>query len=487
MRARLQIGYHFLTMASSLPPDDSSIAADWLARFLTAHPNGEAEAFGGWAAGQSELVGDEALRERVRQQLEAWRRSAELLGLGAADESSMSFFGRRGERRKKERGDGDTAALHPGKRIGRFVLKSFLARGGMGQVWVAEETDLRRKVALKLVLPECLETRALDLFAREARAGGRLNHPNLVTTLAYGTDEGLSWIAQELVEGSWTLKDFLDHQRAAGRLPDGYYPRVADLVAQLADALHAAHEAGVVHRDVKPANILIAPDDRPMLTDFGLARVAEDSMLSVTGDFAGTWAYMSPEQVTAKRMGLDHRTDVFSLGVVLYELLALLRPFEGDTTHQIAEKIISFDPPEASKVRSQCPRDLAVICAKALQKAPGQRYQSAQELSADLRRHLADEPIVARPAGPVEISSKWIRRNPAISAACGVGLVALIVVSILAVRNKTLADRNAEQTALSEESADEAMRRAEEAGRERARAATRRGLGGRASTVARVG
>ena len=450
-------------MTSPPTPDDSSIAADWLARFLAAHPKGEAQAFEAWAAGQAELAGDEGLRARVRSSVEQWRRSAEMLGLGAADESSMSFFGRQSDRTQKERGDGDTAALHAGKHIGRFVLKSFLARGGMGQVWVAEDTDLRRVVALKLVLPERLDTRALDLFAREARAGGRLSHPNIVTTLAYGTDQGLSWIAQELVEGSWTLKDFLDELRAADQVPEGYYERVADLVAQLADALQAAHDAGVIHRDVKPANVLIAPDDRPKLTDFGLARVSDDSLLSMTGDFAGTWSYMSPEQVTAKRMGLDHRTDVFSLGIVLYELLALRRPFEGDTTHQIAEKIISFDPPDASKVRSQCPRELAVICGKALEKAPGQRYQSVAEFAADLRRHLANEPILAKPPGPVTRAVKWVQRNPAVSSAAAVGLAAFVVVSLSLAQNvrtnNLLAATNTdleEQTRIAEANAEEA-------------------------------
>jgi formylglycine-generating enzyme required for sulfatase activity len=305
----------------------------------------------------------------------------------------------------------------------------------MGQVWVAQDQSLRRQVALKLVLPGRVDLRSVELFAREARAGGRLAHPNIVTTLAHGSDGGLAWIAQELIEGSWTLKDFLDELRAADAVPKDYYPKVADLVAQLADALAAAHEAGVIHRDVKPQNVLIAPDDRPKLTDFGLARVVDDSVLSRTGDFAGTYAYMSPEQVTAKRMGLDHRTDVFSLGIVLYELLTLRRPFEGDTTHQIAAKIITFDPPDASKIRSQCPRDLAVICAKALEKDPDRRFPTMREFAADLRRHLANEPILARPSGAWTHAVKWVKRHPVVSSSGAVAALAFAIVAVLLVDN----------------------------------------------------
>ncbi|MHC4263682.1 MAG: bifunctional serine/threonine-protein kinase/formylglycine-generating enzyme family protein, partial [Planctomycetota bacterium] len=455
-------------MSTALPSsrsDDSSTAAEWRARFLAAHPSGECEAFEVWAAEQPGLAEDEALRGRVRDALEKWQRSQGLLEFGPDEETDSTFFVRGGGERRGQPAEGLSTAVQPGQRIGRFVCKSFLARGGMGQVWIAEDTDLRRDVALKLVLPERVDTKALELFAREARAGGRLSHPNLVTTLAHGTDGGLSWIAQELVEGSWTLKDFLDDLRAADKVPEGYYAKVAKLIAQLADALQAAHDTGVIHRDVKPANVLIAPNDQPKLTDFGLARISDESLLSITGEFAGTWSYMSPEQVTAKRMGLDHRTDVFSLGVVLYELLALRRPFEGDTTHQIAQKIITHEPPEASKVRSQCPKELAVICGKALEKDPDRRYLKAAEFAADLRRHLANEPILASPPGPVIRAVKWTQRNPTLSSAAAVGLVALLVVSGFAVSNARLAEANAEQTRIAEAHAEQAALNEAEADR----------------------
>jgi serine/threonine protein kinase len=391
------------------------------------------------------------------------------------------------QRRGHGQGNGSGAPSdgpRQGQRIAHFTLRRFIAKGGMGQVWEAFDEELRRAVALKLVLPDRVDARSLALFAREAHAGGRLAHPSIVTTLGHGTDGGRAWIAQELVEGSWTLKDFLDELRAADAVPKGYYARVAGLMAQLADALHAAHQALVIHRDVKPQNILIAPDETPKLTDFGLARVTDDSFLSITGEFAGTYAYMSPEQVTAKRIGLDHRTDIFSLGIVLYELLSLRRPFEGDTTHQISQKILFLDPPEPSKIRSQCPRELSIICGKAIEKDPDRRYQTMADFAADLRRHLANEPIHARPPGPVTRAIKWSKRNPAISSSGAVALLALAVVSsLLVVQARTAAalarsnidlaaqtelaelraEETAEQARIAEENAQQAEANAAEA------------------------
>jgi formylglycine-generating enzyme required for sulfatase activity len=319
---------------------------------------------------------------------------------------------------------------------------------------------LRRLVALKFVRPDRLDTRSLERFEREARAGGRLSHPAIVRTLAFDGASDPAWIAQELVEGSWTLKDFLDELRAEDKTPEGYYKRAAELMASLADGLEAAHQAGVIHRDIKPQNILIAPDDSPKLTDFGLARVADDSFVSVTGDFAGTYYYMSPEQVTAKRIGLDQRTDIFSLGVVLYELLSLRRPFEGDTTHQISQKILFFEPPQPSKIRSQCPRELSVICGKALEKDPDRRYPSMAEFAADLRRHLSNQPIQAKPPGALLRGLKWARRNPGPSVGVGVGAAALVLISGVALVALDQAQRAERGEQLAKDNAEEAKRNA---------------------------
>ncbi len=459
------------------PSDPSNLASTWLERFLAVHPGGGLAEFDTWADDQAALSDAPELRDQARKQLESRLGAGELPAVGLQSVSG-SVFGRGGKRReRKPTAAPGGEALQPGRVIGSFTLTRFIASGGMGQVWEAEDAELRRKVALKLVLPDRIEERSLEMFAREARAGGRLSHPNLVTTLAYGSDDGLSWIAQELVEGSWTVKDSLDALRSEDTVPKGYYREVAELVAKVADGMQMVHDAGVIHRDLKPQNILVATDDTPKVTDFGLARVSDDSFLSQSGDFAGTWAYMSPEQVTAKRMGLDHRTDIFSLGVVLYELLTLRRPFEGDTTHQIAQEIIYAEPPDATKVRSQCPHELAVIAGKALEKLPGDRYGSMAELAADLRRHLADEPILARPPGPLVRGMKWVRRHPAISSAGAIASVALVVVSLLLAQNvrtkNLLAASNTDleaQTRVAEanEAVAEAERERAESERERA-------------------
>lgn len=434
-------------MASPLP------STAWFQRFLLAHPGGEMDVFDEWADGQSALREGGEMRRAVREIVVEQSGASDVLctSFPQDDAAGASIFGRRGgEKPAWQRWNEEAApeALRPGRKIGQFVLGRFLAKGGMGQVWEAEDTELRRNVALKLVLPDRVDEKSLALFAREARAGGRLSHPNLVTTLGFGTDEGLTWIAQELVEGSWTVKHSLDALRAEDTVPKDYYREAATLVARIADGMQAVHDAGVIHRDLKPQNILMTEEDQPKVTDFGLARVADDSFLSETGDFGGTWAYMSPEQVTAKRMGLDHRTDVFSLGIVLYELLTLRRPFEGDTTQQVAAQIIAVEPPNASKVRSQCPRELAVICGKALEKLPDRRYGSMAELAADLRRHLANEPILAKPPGPVIRGMKWARRHPAVSSAGVIASVALVVVSALSLN---LAARTKELTNTTED------------------------------------
>jgi serine/threonine protein kinase/formylglycine-generating enzyme required for sulfatase activity len=348
-----------------------------------------------------------------------------------ADEPrGFSFFGR-----ARASAPVDAPGVSAGQVIGDFRLVRPLGQGGMGQVWEAVQLSLGRTVALKLVRPERITEKTLALFAREARAGGRLHHPHLVTVHGHGTDDDVAWIAMELVEGSWTLRDFLDDVIKSGEVPPGYYRDVAALVARVADGMQAAHAAGVIHRDLKPQNILIDPEDRPKITDFGLAKLTDESALSVTGDFAGTYWYTSPEQIAARRMGLDHRTDVFSLGVVLYELLAQRRPFDGDTMHQVAEQVLTLDPPDLRTVRSRIPRDLAVITAKCLAKARDRRYSTMSDLAADLRRHLANEPVHAKPPSRLVKLMLWARRNPTKSVAGGVAAVAFVVISALLAEN----------------------------------------------------
>lgn len=393
-----------------------------LTEFLDVHPGGDGALLEGWIGARPELAGAPERAARLRSALAEWRDAGDLLGLGGLGPVS------------EEEPPRPVGPRHvPGSRIGHFELRRFIASGSMGQVWEAEDLHLRRRVALKLVLPTRINPRSLELFAREARAGGRLSHPNLVATLAYGSDGELAWIAQELVPGSRTLRDGLERLRAEEGVPRGHDRRVARLVARLARGLHAAHEAGVIHRDIKPANVLLTDEDEPKLTDFGLARVQDDSFHSASHELVGTWAYMSPEQLDARGAAVDRRADVFALGILLYELLAMRRPFEGDTTAQVADRILHHEPPPLRSIRSQVPEELAVIAGKALQKVRAARYATALELAEDLERFLAGEPIRARPPGPAARARRWLRRNPATSAAASVLVVALAVVSWLSV------------------------------------------------------
>ncbi|MDP6518992.1 MAG: serine/threonine-protein kinase, partial [Planctomycetota bacterium] len=248
-----------------------------------------------------------------------WSESAASQAPGQGTATPL-FRGRRAQDRSVAPGPWNVAA---GRVLGDFRLVERIGRGGMGEVWEAEQLSLARRVALKLLLPERVDERGLDFFAREARAGGKLAHPGVVAVYGTGESEGLHWIAMELVEEACDLRHSIDGLREADELDAAHYSQTAEFMAELADALDAVHAGGVIHRDLKPGNILVTPDDRPKLTDFGLAKLMGELSLSTAGDLAGTYYYMSPEQVAAKRMGLDHRTDIFSLGVVMYEMLTL--------------------------------------------------------------------------------------------------------------------------------------------------------------------
>jgi formylglycine-generating enzyme required for sulfatase activity len=311
------------------------------------------------------------------------------------------------------------AELHAGDVIGDYKLIRPLGHGGMGEVWEVEQLSLARRLALKLVLPHRVNERALNLFAREARAGGRLAHTGIVAVHATGENEGRHWIAMELVEGGRNLAHFIDELDLDLESEPDQYIEAARIMAGVAEALVVAHDAHVIHRDLKPSNILLTPQGEAKVTDFGLAKITDEVSISHAGELMGTYFYMSPEQVAAKRAGLDARTDVFSLGVILYEMLSHQKPFLGDTTQQVMTKILFETPRDPRAIRSQVPRDLAVICAKAMEKQPERRYQSMGELASDLWRFLNHEPIVARPSSAWRRLELWGRRHPVLATAGG--------------------------------------------------------------------
>ncbi len=310
-----------------------------------------------------------------------------------------------------------------GQMIGDFQLVSELGRGGVGVVWEAKQLSVGRPVALKILFHHATpEGRTLERFKREAEACGRLSHPGIVQVYAIGEANGVHYMAQELVPGGYTLGDSLEEFRGEKKLPSGYHRECAALFAKLADALHHAHERKVIHRDVKPSNILVGEKDAPKVADFGLAKVEGGLELSRTGEFMGTPFYMSPEQAAARRMGLDHRTDVFSLGASLYEAVTLVRAFGGETSQEVFHKILTVDPSDPRGIRSDVPRDLSIICLKALEKDPDRRYRTMEDFADDLRRFIANRSIQARPPGRLARATKWSRRHPVVSTSIAVAV-----------------------------------------------------------------
>ncbi|HZL98775.1 MAG TPA: serine/threonine-protein kinase, partial [Planctomycetota bacterium] len=322
-----------------------------------------------------------------------------------------------------------------GTRLGEFTLLRRLGRGAQGEVFEARQESLGRLVALKVLPPYLtLGPERVQRFRREAEAGGRLDHPNTVGVHSVGEFEGYHYIVQELVAGGRTLADRIAEARREAELPRDWCEQTVRLFVQVADAVQAAHEAGIVHRDLKPGNILLTEDGQPKVADFGLAMVQDDLHRSRSGELIGTPFYMSPEQAIGERTGLDPRTDVFSLGATLYEALTLQRPFEGDTREKVMALILLQDPRDPRKLRASIPRDLAVICLKALEKRRERRYQTAGQLADELRRFLRHEPILARPPGLLLSAGKWLRRHPVPAGFAA----AFVIVAAMALRQYAL-------------------------------------------------
>ncbi|MFH1998832.1 MAG: serine/threonine-protein kinase, partial [Planctomycetota bacterium] len=257
-----------------------------------------------------------------------------------------------------------------GRTLDDFLILRQIGRGAMGVVYEAEQISLGRRVALKVLATHLrFSDKAIRKFQREAMAGGRQSHPGIASIHKIGMHDHIPFIAQELVEGGRSLSQNLAELKEASELPSEHFRQSAHLIALVADALGHAHGRGVIHRDVKPENILLTPEGQPKLTDFGLSKVIDAPAISGSGDIAGTPFYMAPEQVLSRRLGeIDHRADIFSLGVTLYEMLTLVRPFDGDSSHEVLRKIILTDPRDPRKVNRRVPRDLAVICLKAMEK-----------------------------------------------------------------------------------------------------------------------
>jgi len=329
--------------------------------------------------------------------------------------------------------DAEPPAGEDAEWIGEFQILEPLGQGGMGIVHLAWQRSLDRRVALKVLPPgSAAIARTLERFHREVRAAGKLAHPGIVPVLGVFEADGVHHYAMEYVPGQ-SLAQHLSELRSEDssereqRLDGAHAARVAEIGAALAEALDYAHAHGVVHRDVKPQNVLIDTSGRPHLCDFGLAKAAGDDSISLDGELTGTPFYMSPEQADSKRGGVGARSDVYSLGVVLYEALTLERPFSGQSIQEVLFAILSQEATPIRERNPRVPRDLETICHKAIEKDPERRYASAGALAADLRRFLGHEAIEAKPPTLLDTCRRALVRHKSLTWTVLLALLALAI------------------------------------------------------------
>ncbi|KLU07375.1 Serine/threonine protein kinase [Rhodopirellula islandica] len=407
---------------------------------------------------------------------------AMLHGVGAPSESPVNAVG--------------PDAEFTAKPIGDFQIVGELGRGGMGVVYEAIQLSLGRKVALK-VLPFAsgLDEVRLQRFRNEAHAAAALHHTNIVPVYAVGSDRGVHYYAMQMIEGR-TLADVIDEMRQKseqGKTDDTvpfreevgtaptrlnnttsmgtslgrrrYYESAVRMAYDAAIAIEHAHQYGVIHRDIKPGNLLIDGAGKVWVTDFGLAHIESDTNnLTRTGDPMGTLRYASPEQASGNRMILDHRTDVYSFGVTLYELLTLQPAIQGEGFRDLLNAVIEVEPPSPISIAPNLPTELDTIVRKAIAKQPSERYATMKDLADDMQCWLDDKPIQAKPPTALERLAKWRRRNSGlVTAAFGmlfIASVALLVTTLLVweeQRNtKHALDRVTKERQLAEESFQQA-------------------------------
>lgn len=305
-------------------------------------------------------------------------------------------------------------------RLGQFRIESVIGSGGMGTVYLAVDDSMKRKIALKVLHPMMeISGTAEQRFAREAWIAGQLDHPNIVKVYGRGEIQGIKYIALELADGG-SLSSHIQGLKASIAQGDNiqdapraeYIRSMLEKFVGLASALSHVHEKGIIHRDIKPLNILLSgPNKIFKLTDFGIAHSGDMTKMTRAGDFIGTIKYMSPELLAAHRAKVDNRTDIYSLGVTLFETLTLSLPYDDTTEEKYITDVLAGHSIPARRFNSKIPKDLETVLMKAMHHDPDQRYQTAQDFADDLRRYLENRPVWARRPGPLIRSGRFVKRH----------------------------------------------------------------------------
>lgn len=330
--------------------------------------------------------------------------------------------------------------------LGDFTIHREIGRGGMGLVYEATQNTLHRRVALKLLpLASMLDARQIARFKNESHAAAQLQHPHIVPIFSVGIERGIHYYAMQFIEGltveEWIEKDFDSDS-------DSQWRKTIRIGAEVANALHCAHECGIVHRDVKPSNLMLDEAGKVWVTDFGLARCQNDRSLTLSGDLVGTMRYMSPEQAAGRAELVDHRTDIYSLGATIYEMLVGASAYEGEDGPAVLSAIVNQPPPHVRRLRPQLPPDLDVILQKAMSKEKDERYATADDFAHDLQAVLSGRPTIAKPPTTFVLTKRWAERHRKFAAATSlmlaIGVVGLMAsVIIISRKNGELRESNA--------------------------------------------